>query len=75
MDVTKRGRASLNEFLAAIDSLSLCGNNVNINTSQASAYINVDNNGANTGNAMVMGQLDYTGFVATNPAPSICSCT
>ena len=54
------------------------GNNVEINTALANAYIDVNNNGANTGNTIVMGTLDYgtvsgttfTSNVAGNAAPS-----
>jgi len=46
------------------------GNNLTINGSLSSAFIDVNNNGANTGNTIVMGALNYTGFTAGNPAPS-----
>lgn len=46
------------------------GNNVLINGSLANAFIDINNNGANTGNTIVMGQLNYTGFTGGNPAPT-----
>ncbi len=60
------GVLSLHHSGTGNNSLITYGNNVQINSSQSNAFIDVNNNGANTGNTIVMGSLDY-GAVTGNP--------
>ena len=38
--------------------------------SLSNAFIDINNSTGNTGNTIIMGGLDYTGFTAANPAPT-----
>ena len=55
---------------AGNNSVVTYGNNVTINSSLPGAFIDINNNGADTGNTLVLGTLGFTGFTAGNPAPS-----
>ena len=68
----------ISTWLGTNNGVIALNNDVNINTALASAFIDVNNNGASgafTGNTILMGALNYTGYTGSTAPATVLNIT